>query len=174
MCEEPEEKAYSTLIGTIKMKTEPVRTPITGQEEKVLSIPLKAVVDFYKAFNSRDMQRMEDNWAQTDDVSLSSPAGDIKRGWSEVKAVYEYIFNGPATVKVEFYDYTLHESNDIFYVVGRERGEVCTGETRFPLTIRTSRIFRMIDGAWKQVHSHGSMDDAELLARCQSKPTGGQ
>lgn len=156
------------------MKTEPVQTPITGQEEKVLSIPLRAVVDFYKAFNGRDMQRMADNWAQTDEIALSSPGGEIKRGWGEIKAVYDYIFNSPSKVHVEFHDYTLHESVDIFYVVGRERGEICTGEIKVPLAIRTSRIFKMIDGAWKQVHCHGSFDDADLLVRCQSKESAGR
>lgn len=55
----------------------------------------------------------------------------------------------------------------MFFVVGRERGEFCLGETRVDLAIRTSRIYRMIDDAWKQVHHHGSIDDPGLLALYQ-------
>lgn len=98
---------------------------------------------------------------------MDNPVGGIKRGWEEIKSVYAQIFGSPATVKVEFYDYTLHEAGELFYVVGRERGELKTRGTRIPLQIRTSRIFRMIDGQWRQVHHHGSMDDPELLARYQ-------
>ena len=52
---------------------------------------------------------------------MDNPLGGIKRGWDEIKAVYELIFSGPAQVSVEFYDYTLHQSQDMFYAVGRER-----------------------------------------------------
>lgn len=30
--------------------------------------------------------------------------------------------------------------------------------------IRTSRLYRRIDGAWRQVHHHGSFEDPALLA----------
>ena len=55
----------------------------------------------------------------------------------------------------------------MFYAVGRERGEFRIGETVVNLVIRTSRIFRLIDGQWRQVHHHGSIDVPELLARYQ-------
>lgn len=35
------------------------------------------------------------------------------------------------------------------------------------MAIRTSRVFRRISGEWRQVHHHGSVDDAELLAAYQ-------
>ena len=34
--------------------------------------------------------------------------------------------------------------------------------------IRISRIFRRVDGRWRQIHHHGSIDDADLLARYQA------
>jgi hypothetical protein len=111
---------------------------------------------------------MSHNWAQTDEIAMDNPLGGVKRGWDEIKAVYERIFNGPAKVYVEFYDYTIHETKEIFYAVGRERGEFRIGDIVVPLAIRTSRIFRLIGGQWRQVHHHGSIDDPELLTRYQS------
>ena len=147
----------------------PEQGPITGSEDKQsLKGPLLALVDFYDAFNNRDMDKMSKNWAQTDEIAMDNPLGGAKRGWDEIKAVYERIFNGPAKVYVEFYDYTIHETKEIFYAVGRERGEFRIGDIVVPLAIRTSRIFRLIDGQWRQVHHHGSIDDSELLARYQS------
>lgn len=94
--------------------------------------------------------------------------GGIKRGWLEIGDVYARIFNGPARVYVEFHDYTLHETQDMFYAVGRERGALTLGDDRIDLHIRTSRIFRKLDGRWRQVHHHGSIDDHALLQRYQA------
>lgn len=147
----------------------PEEAPITGQEKKEsLPAPLRALTGFYEAFNTRDLVKMSENWAQTEDLAMDNPLGGIKRGWAEIRAVYERIFNGPARVYVEFYDYTVHETGEMFYAVGRERGEVRVGDAVIPLAIRTTRIFRMIDGRWQQVHHHGSIEDPALLKRYQA------
>ncbi|MDA8106572.1 MAG: hypothetical protein M0Z71_14495 [Nitrospiraceae bacterium] len=67
---------------------------------------------FPDAFNSRNMKMMAENWAQSDEIAMDNPLGSIKRGWSEIKAVYESIFNGPAEVHVEYYDYTIQLHKD--------------------------------------------------------------
>ena len=99
---------------------------------------------------------------------MDNPVGGIVRGWPQVSAVYERIFTGGARVRVEFHDYTLHEAGDVFYAVGRERGELRTGETTLALAIRTTRVFKQLDGRWRQVHHHGSIDDPDLLKRYQA------
>lgn len=153
----------------------PELTPITGREDRTgLSAPLQALSEFYDAFNSRNLEKMSQNWAQADEISMDNPVGRIKRGWSEIKAVYERIFSGPAQVYVEFYDYTIHETGESFYAVGRERGEFRVGKTVVKLAIRTSRIYKLIDRRWQQVHHHGSIDNPELLARYQSAVKGGK
>lgn len=125
---------------------------------------LAALNAFYRAFNQRDLPAMERNWWNDPGASMSNPLGGIARGWPAIRDIYTRIFDGNARVAVEFYDYTLHETGDMFYVVGRERGTLINGDTQLLLAIRTSRLFRRIDGAWKQVHHHGSFDNAELLA----------
>ena len=147
----------------------PEQTLITGSENKeTLPVPLRALSDFYEAFNSRNLVMMSGNWSQTDDTAMDNPLGGIKRGWQEIESVYERIFSGPARVYVEFYDYTMHETGEMFYAVGRERGAFRVGDIVIPLAIRTTRIFKMIDGRWRQVHHHGSIEDPELLARYQA------
>lgn len=147
----------------------PEQKPITGNEdEKGLTGHMSALVEFYNAFNSRDIDKMSKNWAQTDETAMDNPLGGIKRGWEEIKAVYKRIFNGPAKVYVEFYDYTIHETTEMFYAVGRERGEFRIGGNIVKLAIRTTRIFKLFDGQWRQVHHHGSIDDPTLLAHYQT------
>jgi len=151
----------------------PHQKAITGQENQGdLSTPYQALVQFYCAFNSGDLQMMEQNWAQGDDIAMDNPLGGIKRGWADIRTVYESIFNGPAEVYVEYYDYTIHEVPEMFYAVGRERGYFRLAGEELALAVRTSRIFRKEKGRWRQVHHHGSIEDPQLLARYQAAVLG--
>lgn len=148
---------------------QPIQIPITGNENpEDPSSPFYALVQFYHAFNTRNIMLMSQNWAQTDEIAMDNPLGGIKRRWDEIRAVYERIFNGPAKVYVEFYDYTIHEAEAMFYAVGRARGEFRIGGNIVKLAIRTTRIFKLFDGQWRQVHHHGSIDDPTLLAHYQT------
>ncbi|MEW6684337.1 MAG: nuclear transport factor 2 family protein [Nitrospirota bacterium] len=152
---------------------QPVQTPITGQEDQGdLSLPFHALVQFYHAFNTRNMTVMAENWAQSDEIAMDNPLGGIKRGWADIRQVYEKLFSEPATVYVEYYDYTLHEAGEMFYAVGRERGSFRVGGDEITLAIRTTRVFRKQHGRWRQLHHHGSIDDPKLLERYQSAVLG--
>ena len=129
--------------------------------------PLEKLIAFYRAFNQRDMALMQQNWEQSAEASMSNPLGGVKRGWTEIRQVYERIFNGPAEVYVEYYDYSLHQTTEMFTVVGRERGYFKLGDMQLELAIRTSRIFRQVDGQWRQLHHHGSIDVPQRLADYQ-------
>jgi len=147
----------------------PVQEAITGREDQGdLSTPYQALVQFYCAFNARNMSMMSENWAQTDHIAMSNPLGGIRRGWSELQSVYERIFSGSAEVYVEYYDYTINQTAEMFYAVGRERGYFRLGNEEINLAIRTSRIFQRTGGRWRQVHHHGSIEDPQLLARYQT------
>lgn len=142
---------------------------ITGAEPPARpDEPRGALMQFYRAFNSHDLDGMSRNWLQSDEIAMSNPLGGIKRGWDEIRQVYERIFLGDAKVYVEFYDYAIQESADMFCAVGRERGHVELGKDSLELAIRTSRVYRKANGVWRQVHHHGSIDDPDLLARYQA------
>lgn len=146
-----------------------INQPITGAETINDATPaIYALINFYRAFNNQDLLLMEENWLHSEEASMSNPLGGIKRGWSELETVYNNIFHGPASVYVEFYDYSIHESDACFIAVGRERGFLDSNNEKVDLAIRTTRIYTSFNGAWKQIHHHGSMDNAELLSRYQS------
>lgn len=142
--------------------------PVTGRESEASAGPkIRALSQFYRALNNRDLGLMARNWAQTDEAAMDNPVGGIKRGWPAIRAVYERLFSHAAPFWFEFYDYSVHEAGDVFYVVGRERGEYASNQGKLAMSIRTSRIFRLIDGEWRQIHHHGSIDDADLLREYQ-------
>lgn len=147
---------------------------ITGAEniDNKVSDPVVALIEFYCAFNNGDIELMSHNWENSAEACMSNPLGGIKRGWEPIKQVYSNIFNGNAKVYVEYYDYSMHHSGDMFCAVGRERGFFQLAEKKIELDIRTSRIYRMYAGRWYQVHHHGSIDDVKLLAKYQEAVLG--
>jgi ketosteroid isomerase-like protein len=92
-----------------------------------------------------------------------SPLADVVRGWSEVRRAYVGLFSGRMTITTEFFDYTLHRSGEIFYAVGRERGQTAVGDRTLHQTARATNIFRRgKDGTWKLVHHHVSVAGPKL------------
>jgi ketosteroid isomerase-like protein len=149
-------------------------TPVTGREA-VDGLPahLAALSQFYRALNTRDLTLMAANWLPSEEAVMDNPVGGIMRGWDAIRPVYERVFAGGGNFWFEFYDYSIHQTADTFLAVGRERGEYRTpaGEV-LPMAIRTSRFFRLVDGRWRQVHHHGSIDDPALLAAYQAAVRG--
>jgi len=94
---------------------------------------------------------------------MANALGGIKRGWPEIREIYRRIFTGPAKVRVEFHDYALTVAADVFWAIGRERGVSETESRTFELAIRTTRVFRRVNGRWRQIHHHGSIEQPELL-----------
>jgi ketosteroid isomerase-like protein len=160
----------SMPMGTAKAQgAKAIQEPITGNEELGdLSRPQQALAQFYRAFNSRDLKMINDNFAASDDVAIDNPLGGIRRGADEPHKMYESVFKSPANVHVVFWDYTIHRAGDVFWAVGRERGTYVDGGVEKDLNVRTTRVFQLIDGRWRQMHHHGSIEDAKLLADYQN------
>jgi len=108
---------------------------------------------------------MEQNWDGSPEAAMDNPLGGIKRGWLEIRQTYERLFHSDTSYFFEFWDYTLHRRGDVFWVVGRERGQLTKGGETLQIAIRTTRLFHRVDGRWRQVHHHGSIEDPEMLAR---------
>ena len=123
---------------------------ITGLEvPSETSLHYNALINFYTAFNNQNLKLMESNWLQTDEVSMSNPLGGIKRGWHDIREVYNKIFNGDANVYVEFYDYSIHSTEHMFLAVGHERGTLEINNKKIRLAIRTSRAYQLHKNQWK-------------------------
>ena len=146
-----------------------IQKPVTGEETiPDSSNPLAVLAQFYRALNSRDLGLMQQNWDSSDEAIMNNPLGGIKRGWVEIGDVYRRLFASPKPYRFEFYDYTLQRYGEVFLAIGRERGRLETGDGRqLNLAIRTTRIFRWTDACWRQIHHHGSIEDAETLSRYQ-------
>lgn len=142
---------------------------INGGEANIdPTTPTGALEEFYRAYNNHDIGLMEQNWLTGPDSSMNNPLGGIRRGWPEIRQLYEKIFASPSSVRVEFYDYTIFNCESAFLALGRERGISHSPKTTLVLQSRTSRFYVRVDGRWRQFHHHGSIDDPNLLKLYQA------
>ncbi|MGH8779668.1 YybH family protein [Paraburkholderia sp.] len=128
---------------------------------------LDALIRFYRAFNHGDLDALAANWAEGERPSMDNPIGGIRRGWSSIRDGYQKLFAGPASVHVTFHDFTSDGGDDWHIFVGREKGTCTADGTTLDLRIRTTRWFVKIDGVWRQLHHHGSIEEPALLADYQ-------
>lgn len=65
---------------------DPIETPVTRENDKGdQGDALQALGQFYRALNSRDLEWMQQNWANSTDAAMSNSLGGIKRGWSQIR-----------------------------------------------------------------------------------------
>src|SRR5262245_40304567 len=121
------------------MTTNPLQ--ITGVEHAEEGGPLNALIDFYGAFNTRDLSCLASNWIHDDRPSMDNPIGGIRRGWDAIREGYIRIFEGATEVRVAFQDYTSVGGRDWNLFVGREKGFCRKADNRLDLSFRTSRLF---------------------------------
>lgn len=138
---------------------------ITGREVRSSGgDALDALIEFYRAFNARDLDGLAANWEQGDAPSMDNPMGGIRRGWQSISEGYSKLFGGPAIVQVTFHDSTSQGGDDWHLFVGRERGTCTTPDTKIDVRFRTTRWFTRRGDMWRQLHHHGSLDEPRLLA----------
>lgn len=123
----------------------------------------RVVQDFYRAFNSRDLELMKLNWSQSESILMANPIGGIRRGRDEIFNGYAKIFGSEPSVYVELFDFQFEASESMFVINGRERGHLVSGKHKVDLRIRTTRIYRLEGASWKQIVHHGSIDEPDLL-----------
>lgn len=127
-----------------------------------------ALETLYYALNHRILSLFRQMWVDDPFSQLDNPVGGIARGTDEIAALYARIFNGAVRVQVELRDIVRYATPEIVVFAGTEHGTYEVDGRVVPLAIRTTRIFRYVEGlGWRQMHHHGSIDDAEALARYQ-------
>lgn len=145
--------------------TDVAADPITGfnRAPRMPTDEVEALAQFYRAFNIRDLRLITQNWWNTDESTLISPLGGFARGWQNIRAFYERLFDCRVPLHVELHDYTLHINGSMFYAMGVERGFVVADDQRLDVEIRATRLFRLELGRWRQIHYHGSIPDTAML-----------
>ena len=113
------------------------------------------------AMGSGDPQPYAELWAKRDDVTLFGAWGPIEKGHERLMETFRWVgsrFKAGALVPENV---VVHQSGDLAYTVGFERGEVLVDGGTRPMTIRVTHIYRQIDGEWLLVHRHADFPPAD-------------
>ncbi len=137
-------------------------TVITGKESVYVSPEHQVVCEYYDALNRADIEKMRENWSPESYAAFTNPLGGIVRTHEAVAAAHKEFFDSPIDIDVEYHDITFIPLGDAFCTVGQERGTMRIGDKTFETGFRTSRLFHKVDGAYKQVHHHGSLADVNV------------
>lgn len=135
---------------------------ITGKEAGLLSPEIKVLSEYYHALNNGDIQLMKHNWSKEKSAAFTSPLGGIVRTHETIISAHNELFESPIDIDVEYYDVQIALMDNGFQAVGRERGVMRIGNETVSVGFRTSRLFIKEDGEYKQLHHHGSFEDAQI------------
>ena len=117
-----------------------------------------AVENFYTSLNALftgDAEPMKAVWSHADDVTYMGPAGGLKKGWSEVAAIWDEQASLKLGGKVTPEQMQITEGQDIALTSNYEVGEnVDKDGTLQKVSIRATNIFRKEDGQWKMISHH--------------------
>ena len=120
----------------------------------------RAVMDanlaFYRAFESLQLEEMGKVWARGVAVRCVHPGWPLLRGWDDVMASWERIFENASMMKFAITGAEAEVEDDWAWVACMENimsvqdGRVGEGK------VQATNIFRKIEGRWLVVHHHGS------------------
>lgn len=139
-------------------------------KEKNIAGALACIETFYYSFNNKDLETFKKVWLNHNLIQLNNPLGGMLRGIVPIVEMYDNIFNGQASVWVELSDIVMYQTEDTVVFAGRENGKFTINGQTIDLQIRTTRffVFSEDENQWFQIHHHGSIDNAELLAKYQN------
>jgi ribosomal protein S21 len=132
---------------------------ISGKEIGILPKEYQALQKYYSALNNSNIDNMKEMWSKENTTTFLSPLGEIVKTYSNVIRAHEELFDSSIEIDVEYYDIDITILNNGFSSVGKERGIMKIGNETIEVAFRTSRLFIMEDGIFKQLHHHGSFED---------------
>ncbi|MEB3217559.1 MAG: nuclear transport factor 2 family protein [Nostocales cyanobacterium 94392] len=111
---------------------------------------------FYRAFEKKDIDAMDEVWFQGDSSFCVHPGWSILRGWNQVRDSWISIFKNTPYIEINTDIISTEIRGDIAYVVLVENVmQVIKGSIIQAESLATN-IFELRDSKWYVVHHHAS------------------
>ena len=117
---------------------------------------VEANANFYRAFESLDIQQMAAVWARGDHVKCVHPGWSLLSGWEAVKASWELIFSNTKEIRFTLTDVRVQIRGPLAWVVLTENLLSQVQHDVTATAILATNIYEKTDGTWKMVHHHAS------------------
>jgi ketosteroid isomerase-like protein len=120
-------------------------------------------IQFYKAFESLSLERMERVWKHSDDVVCVHPGWDLFRGWTAVRESWMTIFQNTERIQFIITNAKVRAfENIVAVVVCLENIETIINQDKIRMGVIATNIFerqrivRNDEDEWLMIHHHGS------------------
>jgi ketosteroid isomerase-like protein len=120
-------------------------------------------IQFYKAFESLSLERMERVWKHSDDVVCVHPGWDLFRGWTAVRESWMTIFQNTERIQFIITNAKVRAfENIVAVVVCLENIETIINQDKIRMGVIATNIFerqRIVkndEDEWLMIHHHGS------------------
>ena len=120
-------------------------------------------IQFYKAFESLSLERMEQVWKHSDDVVCVHPGWDLFRGWTAVRESWMTIFQNTERIQFIITNAKVRAfENIVAVVVCLENIVTIINQDKIRMGVIATNIFerqrivRNDEDEWLMIHHHGS------------------
>lgn len=121
-----------------------------------LTLVLEVNANFYRAFESLDIQQMAAVWARGDHVRCVHPGWSLLSGWEAVKASWELIFSNTKEIRFTLTDVRVQIRGTMAWVILTENLLSQVQQDVTATSILATNIYENTNGAWQLVHHHAS------------------
>jgi ketosteroid isomerase-like protein len=116
----------------------------------------KANEEFYRAFETLQIDAMEKVWAKNADIQCGHPGWRVLRGWGPVMESWKRIFGNTPSIKFSLSDAKVEVRGDIAWVTLYENLNSSIQGQDYSAAILTTNIFQRTPEGWRMILHHGS------------------
>ena len=128
-----------------------------GDDEAVIAEEVQKVnSQFYRAFESLSIERMERLWKHEDNIVCIHPGWDLFTGWLAIRESWITIFSNTERIKFIITNTKVRVFENIAVVVCLENIETLVNGEILRLGVIATNIFEQIQNQWLIIHHHGS------------------
>ena len=115
-----------------------------------------ANAEFYAAFESLDISRMEAVWLRENYIRCVHPGWSLLTGWDAVMESWRRIFENTRRMHFTLTDVRVHVNGSVAWVTLYENLDSVQGEQASSAVVLTTNIFEAGTQGWRMIHHHGS------------------
>ncbi len=116
----------------------------------------RANQEFYQAFESLDIARMDRIWAPQEYVTCIHPGWTLRIGWPAVRDSWVLIFNNTFSMKFDLTEIQVQVAGDVAWVICTENITSRQGDTTQESRVLATNLYERVGEQWKIIHHHGS------------------
>ena len=116
----------------------------------------RANQEFYQAFESLDIARMDRIWAQQEYVTCIHPGWTLRIGWPAVRDSWVLIFNNTFSMKFDLTEIQVQVAGEVAWVICTENITSRQGDTTQESRVLATNLYERVGEQWKIIHHHGS------------------